>query len=360
MDTLTHALSGALAGRLLAGERGGNGRPQPPVWQSVAVGTVAATFPDLDFILGFISELTYLRGHRGMTHSLVLLPLWGWLIAWLMAGAFNLGSRGGAARMRWHDFYLVACVALFVHILGDLITQFGTMILAPLSDRRFGFGTTFIIDLGVSGILVAGLIASAVWRRSRVPAAVSAILLVGWVGNSAMARGEAIDVARAYALQQGIAAVEVDAVPRPASPFNWTAIVFDGEYYHYAHIHTRRAEPLRASPQDNFIRRLSSYYLPVQQAEWQRARRFGDEPATGLAREVWKAGEFEFFRWFAMFPVLDGVDPADAQHGRCASFRDLRFETPGRPYVPFRYGLCDAGDGWRMFERAADGRRWLD
>ena len=81
MDTLTHALSGALVGRVLAGRRapagGANGsaatsgaasgassaaRPTVPVWQMVAAGTVAATFPDLDFVLGWISELTYLRG----------------------------------------------------------------------------------------------------------------------------------------------------------------------------------------------------------------------------------------------------------------------------------------------------------
>ncbi|MBL8222786.1 MAG: apolipoprotein N-acyltransferase, partial [Bryobacterales bacterium] len=46
-----------------------------PVWQVVVAGAAAATFPDIDFVLGFVSELTYLRGHRGVTHSLLLLPL---------------------------------------------------------------------------------------------------------------------------------------------------------------------------------------------------------------------------------------------------------------------------------------------
>ena len=70
MDTLTHALSGALVGRVLAGRRapgaaaaasGASGtgfgagfgassaaRPAVPVWQMVAAGTIAAIFPDLD------------------------------------------------------------------------------------------------------------------------------------------------------------------------------------------------------------------------------------------------------------------------------------------------------------------------
>ncbi|HAF56341.1 MAG TPA: hydrolase, partial [Thauera sp.] len=182
MDTLTHALSGALVGRVLARRRAPAGgatataatsgtasaaRPVVPVWQMVAAGTVAATFPDLDFVLGWISELTYLRGHRGVTHSLILLPLWGLLIAWLLA---RFWQRGGRVAAGWRSFYPVVCAAIFVHILGDLITQFGTMILAPFSDQRFGWGTTFIIDLPFTGIILAGLLASALWRGSRVPA----------------------------------------------------------------------------------------------------------------------------------------------------------------------------------------------
>ena len=93
-----------------------------------AAGTAAATFPDLDFVLGYFSELAYLRGHRGLTHSLPLLPLWGLLLAWPMARPWR---RGGRPATDWRAFYGVVCAALLIHILGDLITQFGTMILAP-------------------------------------------------------------------------------------------------------------------------------------------------------------------------------------------------------------------------------------
>lgn len=379
MDTLTHALSGALVGCLLARRRAApsavaptvsptaapntlpGAPPQaPPVWQFVVAGTVAATFPDLDFVLGWVSELAYLRGHRGVTHSLVLLPLWGLLIAWLLARFFGRGGRkraqGGAPS--WRSFYLVVCSAILIHIAGDLITQFGTMILAPFSDRRFGIGTTFIIDLVFTGIIVAGLVASAIWRRSRVPAAVALVMLAGWVGVGWMGRMEAIDAARAYASANHIPAVMVDAAPRPASPFNWTAIVFDGERYHYAHINTRRSEPLVVGPDDNFIRRFSAPYLPVAQAQWEVRERFGRDGARLLAQTVWNAEDFAFYRWFAMFPVLD-----HAEHGAggsvCANFMDLRFLTPGRDNIPFRYGLCGGDGGWRLFERMADGRRWV-
>lgn len=336
----------------------------PPVWQFVVAGTVAATFPDLDFVLGWVSELAYLRGHRGVTHSVVLLPLWGLAIAWLLARVFGRHrGRGGreqdsAGVPSWRTFYLVVCSAILIHIAGDLITQFGTMILAPFSDRRFGIGTTFIIDLVFTGIIVAGLTASAIWRRSRVPAAISLVMLAGWVGVGWMGRSEAIDAARAYAAANHIPVVQVDAAPRPASPFNWTAIVFDGERYHYAHINTRRSEALVAGADDSFIRRFSAPYLPVAQAHWEVRERFGRDGTRALAQTVWNAEDFAFYRWFAMFPVLD-----HAEHGAggnaCANFMDLRFLTPGRDEIPFRYGLCSREGGWRLFERMVDGRRWV-
>lgn len=360
MDTLTHALSGALAGRLLAPRASGHpARPLPPVWQAVVAGAAAAAFPDLDFVLGYVSELTYLRGHRGVTHSLLLLPLWALLVAWSIAALFRLRARDRPAA-NWRAFYLIAGVSIFLHILGDLITQFGTMILAPLSDRRYGWGTTFIIDLGFTGIILVGLVASALWKRSRVPAGVALLALAGWVGLSAVGRGEAIEAARAYAAAGNIAVVELDAAPRPASPFNWTAIVFDGERYHYAHINTRRSEPLVATAADNFIRRLSAHYLPVAMAQWAVQPKFGNGETETLARRVWAAEDFAFYRWFAMFPVLDHVEVAGSA-GVCVNFMDLRFETPGRDAAPFRYGLCGGADtgGWRLFERVVGGRRWV-
>ncbi|NLF55343.1 MAG: metal-dependent hydrolase [Thauera phenolivorans] len=364
MDTLTHALSGALVGRLLAPRRSAAATPAvvpPAAWQAVATGAVAATFPDLDFILGYVSELAYLRGHRGVTHSIVLLPIWGLLLAALMSRLFAR-DRTTLAGHGFGAFYLLACAALAIHIAGDLITQFGTMILAPFSDRRFGLGTTFIIDLPFTGIILAGLAASVLWRHSRVPAAIALVALAGWVGVGAVGRGEAIEAAHAYAAAHGIDAVAVDAAPRPASPFNWTAIVFDGERYHYAHINTRRSEPLVAAPDDSFIRRFSAPYQPVAMARWEVQAQFGEGDAGELARSVWTAEDFAFYRWFAMFPLLDHVD--NGSERVCAGFRDLRFEMPGRDELPFRYGLCSeartAGAGWRLYERVSGGRRWID
>ena len=356
MDTLTHALSGALLARALTpsrraasagavtpppGRLAGAFGPPIPVWQAVVVGTVAATFPDSDVVLKYVSDLAYLRGHRGVTHSLLMLPLWALLLGAL--AALVMRNRAGLRRYAW-----IAAAAIAIHIAGDWITQFGTMLLAPLSDARFGLGSTFIIDLVLSGILVAGLAGSAVLYRSRGPAFLALALLPVWVGVSLVGRHEAIEFARAWAQQQGIAAVEVDAAPRPASPFNWTVFVFDGEAYHVAHVNTRRTEALVAREDDNFVRRFSAPYQPLATATWEKLPKFGVD-AQALAREVWQHPQFEFFRWFAMYPLVYRVDAGGED--TCVWYRDLRFSFPGRSAVPFRFGMCRNGPGsaWAPF-----------
>lgn len=362
MDTLTHALSGALLARALA-PAVTSSRPRPvprmfgppvPVWQAVVVGTVAATFPDGDVVLKYVSDLAYLRGHRGVTHSLLMLPLWALLLAALAALSFR--NRAALPRYAW-----LAAAAIAIHIAGDWITQFGTMLLAPLSDARFGLGSVFIIDLIFSGIIVAGLVGSALLQRSRAPALIALALLPAYVGLTLVAKHEAISFARTWASAQDIAAVEVDAAPRPASPFNWTVVVFDGADYHVAHVNTRRTAPLATAGGDHFIRRLSAPYQPLAQASWERLPMYGATDKA-LAREVWQRPEFAIFRWFAMFPLVYRVDAAPAE--TCVWYRDLRFGFPGRTDVPFRYGLCRNGpaSAWSLFaldEDAAGGRTAL-
>jgi len=358
MDTLTHVLSGALLGRVLArapdappplsprAERVFG--PRVPVWQAVVVGLVAATFPDSDFVLRYVSELAYLRGHRGVTHSLLMLPFWALALGALFALIFR-------RRAAWRRYAWLSAAAIGIHIAGDWITAFGTMLLAPLSDARFGLGAVFIIDLVFSGLLVAGLIGSALWRRSRVLAALSLLLVAGWVGVAVQGQAEALAFAHDYAARNGIAAQQVAATPRPASPFNWTVFVDDGTVWHVAHVNTRRSEPLVATAEDNFIRRFSAPYMPLAQAQWQRVPRHGGEGEAALAREAWAQPEFAFYRWFAEYPALHAVERGATT---CVWYADLRFAHPGRERLPFRFGLCrNGGAAWELFFIDDDGQR---
>jgi inner membrane protein len=340
VDTLTHALSGVLLARATAPAT--TDEKTLPIGRRLLVGFFAAAAPDLDFIIGYAGPVEYILHHRGVTHSLILLPLWALLLAGLCAVIWR--------DRPWKAYFGIIAMCLGLHIAGDWITSFGTMVFAPFSDLRVGIGTTFIIDLWFTGIILAGLVAAAVWRRSSVPAIAGLAALCGYVAFQGVLQQRAIDWGEAYAKSSGLKQAKVIAQPKPVSPFNWMVVVEDGEDVRYSLVNLVRREPRRLAPDAGFIARLDAVYLPLAEAQWVRATRFGaSETERAIAREAWSQPRFAFYRWFAGHPVLLRVDSGNPS--TCAWFQDLRFFTPGRQSWPFRYGMCQEDGGrWELFQ----------
>jgi len=334
VDTLTHALSGALLARATAPKDA----PPRSLPRRVAAGFFACAAPDLDFVIGFVGPVEYLLTHRGVTHSLILLPAWALLYSWILAKI--LREPGG-----WRALYGVTALALLVHIVGDLITSFGTMILAPFSDWRAALGTTFIIDLWFSGIILAGLVFSAIFFKSRVPAVAATVALAGYVGFQYVQKQRALELGIEYAKSMGMEKARTTVHPRPVSPFNWTVFVSDEETHRFAHVNLVRKEPRRYEPGDGFIARIDSPYMPLEQVIWVARTRYG-KADQALIREAWNSDALAFFRWFADLPAFDGLGEGSS----CVWFTDLRFLTPGRETMPFRYRVCRERPGapWRL------------
>jgi inner membrane protein len=347
MDTLTHALSGALLARATAPDPA---KAPMSTGRRVAVGFLAGAFPDVDFVLGYISPVVYLTGHRGVTHSLLLLPLWALLLAWIFSKLYG-------SKPTWKAYLGVCLMAIGIHILGDVITSFGTMVWAPFSDDRVGWNTTFIIDLWFTSIIAAGLLASLVFRRSRIPAQAGLAVLAGYVGFQALLHQNAVDFGEQFARDKGITAPRVSAVPRPVSPFNWMVVVEDGDRYYHASVNLRRQQPPPPpGPDAGLLARLDAAYQPLSSATWAEDARFGAAGERGVAMEAWQQPALAFFRWFAAYPMLYRVESGNPS--LCVWFQDLRFFTPGRGSWPFRYGVCREGGGaWQLFQLLGDGAR---
>ena len=269
---------------------------------------------------------------------MLLLPAWALLYSWILAKV--LREPGG-----WRALYGVTALALGAHIAGDLITSFGTMIFAPLSDWRAGIGTTFIIDLWFTGIILAGLLASAFFRYTRVPAVAASLLLCAYVGFQYAQKQRAMDFGFEHAKSMALRNALVTVHPRPASPFNWTVFVSDDEAHRFAHVNLIRKDPRRYAPGDGFIARVDSPYLPLDRAVWVTRRRYGQTDSDTI-REAWNAESLGFFRWFAALPAFDGK----SEGSTCVWFTDLRFLTPGREGMPFRYAVCRDGpaSNWKL------------
>jgi len=335
VDTLTHALSGALLARATAPKDA----PPRSLARRVAAGFFACAAPDLDFVVAFVGPVEYLENHRGATHSLLLLPLWALVFSWVLAKILR-EPRG------WRALYGVTAMGLALHIAGDVITSYGTMILAPLSDWRAQIGTTFIVDLWFSGIIVAGLAASAVLRGSRWPAVAASAVLVGYVGFQYLQKEKATEFGEGYVRSLGLGGATVNAQPRPVSPFNWTVFVSDAETHRFAHVNLIREQERAYRPGDGFIAMLDSVYEPLSAARWETRTRYGEGATKALAREAWNSPAMAVYRWFADLPAFDGTSAGST----CVWFVDLRFYTPGRATQPFRYRACREGPGaaWRL------------
>ena len=314
------------------------------------IGGLAGAAPDLDILFTLGGHVTYMENHRGITHSLLLMPAWAWLLA--AVAALTLGRR-----YSWRAYYGVILLVLFIHILGDLITSYGTQILAPFTNWAPGLNTTFIIDPWFSGVLLAGLLASVYWRPRTGAvlglAAVTALVLFQYTQYRT-----AVDEARDWAQSQGITDYVAEAHPQPWSPFNWKLVVDRGDRYHMATVNVRRDTPPHDFGDDAFLLlRLWSAYVPVAQAEWRTFHRYGAGAGEQeLAREVMAADAMAFFRWFASYPALWAVDTRNGDE--CVVFEDLRFRLEGMSN-PFRYGMCraDQDADWQRYRMRDDGER---
>ena len=320
MDTLTHALSGVLLAR--STERPGH---RLPASRRILAFAVGAAFPDVDYLLFLLYPSEFLNLHRGPTHSLVLLPLWAWLLAVCLARMLGGG---------WRELYWPCALGILAHIAGDVITIYGTKLLFPLSDQAFALGWSFDVNPYLAFLTAAGFVATLVWRP--VPAAATTLAaIVAFLVALSLLREQALAVARDYARASGFERAAVYALPQPLSPFHWSLIVAGERGYRVAHLGLLARQPVDIPPDAPLLCRMAAGYRPQSALQWVEYLRFGDEPS--LALEAWEDRQLAPFRRFATLPVLYRIDRDD--DALCVWFTDLRHALPALP-PSFRYGVC--------------------
>ena len=330
MDTLTHALSGALLARATWGKG-----QKLSLRQRTQVGFITAAFPDIDYLLRLTTDnfLVYLNYHRGITHSVLMLPLWALLLSLIFSRLFK-------QKPDWRSLYVICCLGLGIHIAGDIITSYGTMIFAPFTDWRASLDTTFIIDPYFTGIIVLSLIASFIYKKRQVIAISGLVLLTSYLGLQTWSHYRALQIGRDASLTNGWRDTTINAMPQPLSPFHWKIIVEHKEHYHVALVRLL-GQDYKASKDASFLTYLYAAYHPLSSVEWLRKDRYGyDRYQARKIKLAWQSDSITDFRRFARFPILI----EDEQYSEnCHWFSDLRFIIPGRKDTHlFTYGVCPA------------------
>ncbi len=149
MDTGTHIAMGIALGGIATIDPAV--QQDPMLFQTVLIGTIIGSHaPDFDTILKLRNNAVYIRHHRGITHSIPAVILWGLLIS----GIIHLFVPAVSFLHLW----LWTFLAVFLHVFVDVFNAYGTQAFRPFSHRwvAYGFINTFdpvIFSLHIIGIL---------------------------------------------------------------------------------------------------------------------------------------------------------------------------------------------------------------
>ncbi|MBB6455091.1 inner membrane protein [Salirhabdus euzebyi] len=148
MDTATHITMGVALGGLATLDT--SVQQDPALFQAIMIGTlVGSNAPDFDTILKFKNNAVYIRNHRGITHSLPAIFLWGISIAFLIHLFTPQVSYG--------QLLFWTTLAVGIHVLVDIFNAYGTQAARPINRKwiALGFINTFdpyIFSLHIIGI----------------------------------------------------------------------------------------------------------------------------------------------------------------------------------------------------------------
>src|SRR6266404_6124427 len=309
MDTITHGIAGSALTRSLAGRTGARA--------ALLVGAAASMFPDCDFLFTH-DRLSYLRNHRGWTHSFVALPFFALGLALIARLLFR--------KARLPALWLICAAGIASHIVLDWITSFGTMFFVPLSRTRFVLDWVFILDPYVTGIATLTLLVAIFWRgRGRPVAAAGTALLCVYIAFCAVQHGRAL--AAWSRIDAPIRGARVAVLPQFLSPFRWLGLSDHGGEVHVAFFDVgpfARGAPNPRPPEhfSELFSSLSDFYPPPDRAILLRFTAPAPTAALAATRAL---PDVQTYLAFARFP-LASIHPLPAG-GSFITWEDLRFRS---------------------------------
>ncbi|MDC0336227.1 metal-dependent hydrolase [Pseudodesulfovibrio sp.] len=284
MDPVTH-LSSGIMGALAAR------RWFPEAKYLIPLCMLAAWIPDGDILLGNGDPEFNLIYHRGISTSF----FGGIFLALGVAGLFKLVSR----RTSFLKATLLAYFLVCTHIWLDLITTYGTQILAPFSNHRFALDGAFIIDPVFTGIVLIFFLLAFLLKKWRHEIGLLGMAWFFIYPLSNMAMGAHLESVYAQQLEaDGIPYSDIHVTPDALSPRFWKVVTTSGPDYLLDTID------------------LFSDEKPYPMGRYRRADN-GELKALGKQESM-----FATYAWFAKWPHISEEALPD---GKKLIFGDLRF-----------------------------------
>jgi inner membrane protein len=306
MDSLSQIVLGAAVAAAIA--------PAGHRRAALLAGAALGTLPDLDvFVVNTLTDnpVQRMTWHRGLSHSLLVLPLLGAMI-WALFRR-RPGSRVSQAPARW--FWAIQ-LALFTHPLLDAFTVYGTQLLWPLRPPPAMWSSVFIIDPLYTVWLLAACVAAWLLRERR--GAQRALVLglalsSGYLGWSLLAKSMVEREAGRSLAAIGLADAPRFSVPMPFNTLLWRVVAMTPDGF----VEGERSLVADRGP-ISFRRHRSDVAELRKVARWADVRELG---------------------WFNR-----GFMKAEVREGRLV-LTDLRMGS--EPDYTFRFIVAErSGDGW--------------
>ncbi len=217
MDPLTQASIGAAAAAMVC--------RRSETRCAVLLGALAGAAPDLDVLIRSDADpLLALEYHRHFTHSLLLAPLIGLLIAALYKGFFFW------KHWPFRRLALFGVMGALTHGLIDTCTSYGTLLYWPISRHRESWDIISIIDPIFTIPLALLTVIAFAFRRPRF-AQVAIGLCLMYLSFGVYQRCQAAQFAASLAQSRGHAPEELTVRPSLANVLLWRIVYRVGDQY---------------------------------------------------------------------------------------------------------------------------------
>ncbi|MDR1198882.1 MAG: metal-dependent hydrolase [Prevotellaceae bacterium] len=217
MDTISHALIGAVTGEIVAGGKLGK--------KAVLWGTAIANLPDLDVIAQpFLKPAQSLLFHRGPSHSILFCVLIIPLIVKLMTIIHKKTKKNRI------DWIRLVSWCLFSHIFIDCFNSYGTAIFYPFSNFRVAFDCMGIVDVLLIFPFAVALLLFIFIKRTglrKTVALLSMLLSILYLGFAVVNKINLEQKIKSHLAGMSINYDRILTSPLPLTNFVWIVIVED-------------------------------------------------------------------------------------------------------------------------------------
>ena len=314
MEPITHLMTGACLARA--------GFNRKAAYATLAM-TLAAEAPDLDTLWAAGGPVAALQHHRGITHTLIGLPLDGLIVlgmVWLVhrwrvrrasasmkkpgTVASEIGASGGgdspiarpltAAPVRWGLLYGFVLIALLSHLALDWTNNYGLRPFFPFNSHWYAGSIVFIFEPVLFAVLLVALVAPALFAliggevgacretfRGRGWAIFALVAIMGLWGWREVEHNAAVQLASTASYGPGATVVgdasapvspaqvlRVTASPYPGNPYRWHTVVETPEFYQMATVDTLRSTVTTDSEQDLYYKSATTPAKLAAERSW--------------------------------------------------------------------------------------------